>query len=123
MAEGSDGVVERVRIYERWPTVELRWHDGGMNMRTVTLACAVIVSLVPVTPAHAAPPDKARALQNLIAAAQREVDAANFERAAQLFLEIWRQDKSLPIVLYNAARAHHLAGKLDKADELYNEYL
>lgn len=66
---------------------------------------------------------RSKVVQTLITAAQKEFDAAHFERAGQLFLEIWRQDKTLPPALYNAARAWHLAGKLDKAEELYREYL
>ena len=84
----------------------------------------VLVTLVALpTVVTASPGARSKVVQTLISAAQKEFDAANFERAGQLFLEIWRQDKTLPPALYNAARAHQLAGKPDKAEELYREYL
>ena len=64
-------------------------------------------------------------VESLIAAAQREFDAGNFARAGDLFLAIWRQDKSLaPTQLaaaYNAARSYQFAGNLEQAEELYRE--
>lgn len=67
--------------------------------------------------ASAAPPSKIAAA--LINAAQKEFDAGNFERAGDLFHQIWRQDNSQVAALYNAARAYHLAGRADAAGELY----
>ncbi len=66
---------------------------------------------------------KGKVVQALIAAAQKEFDAGNFERAGELFLEIYRQDPETRPALYNAARAYQLAGKIDKADELFKELL
>ena len=86
----------------------------------LAVTCALALPRV-ATAGPGAP--RSKVVQTLITAAQKEFDAANFERAGQLFLEIWRQDKTLPPALYNAARAWHLAGKLDKADALYREYL
>jgi len=81
-----------------------------------TLACST------AAPALAAP-QRSKFVAVLITAAQKEFDAANFERAGDLFLDIWREDKEARAALYNAARAYHLAGKLDKAEELYAEFL
>lgn len=58
-----------------------------------------------------------------MAAAQKEFDAANYDRAAELFLEVWRGDSTAVEALYGAARALHLAGNLDRAEELYREVL
>ncbi|MBI5609033.1 MAG: tetratricopeptide repeat protein [Deltaproteobacteria bacterium] len=70
-----------------------------------------------------AAPGKSKVVQALIAAAQKEFDAGNFERAGELFLEIYRQDPETRAALYNSARAYQLAGKIDKADELFKELL
>lgn len=59
----------------------------------------------------------------LLAAAQKQADAGNLERGAELYLEIWRIDRSAQPALYNAARLYQLAGNLDKAEQLYREFL
>jgi tetratricopeptide (TPR) repeat protein len=86
------------------------------------LALALSGLLAAPTASLAAPP-KSKVIVALVAAAQREFDGGNFDRAGDLFLEIFRQDPSQIAALYNAARAHHLAGKLSKAEELYGELL
>ncbi len=79
--------------------------------------------------AHLAYPPQAafaaasKVVKALSAAAQREFDAGNFDRAGELFLQIYRQEPSELGALYNAARAHHMAGKLAQAAELYAEIL
>ncbi|MBM4346441.1 MAG: hypothetical protein FJ100_23945 [Deltaproteobacteria bacterium] len=82
------------------------------------VACALVFAAAPA--AEAANP---RVVAALVAAAEKEFDAGNFARAADLFLEIWKQDKAQIVVLYNAARAAHLAGQVDRAEDLYREYL
>ncbi len=82
----------------------------------------------PARTAWAAPPAKANSakpnvVRVLLTAAQKEFDAGNFDRAGELFLEVWRTDADARPVLYNAARAFQLAGKIDKAEELYSELL
>jgi tetratricopeptide (TPR) repeat protein len=67
-------------------------------------------------------PANTKLIMALYAAAQKEFDAGNFERAAELFLNIYQQDPSQPTALYNAARSAHLAGKLDRAEDLYSRY-
>lgn len=81
------------------------------------------VTMLPAYSARAEPPAMSKVVQTLYNGAQKEFDAANFEKAAQLFVQVWRQGKTIPVALYNAARSYHLAGKLDQAEELYREYL
>jgi len=84
----------------------------------------LILAYGAASPALAAPlQPHSKVVLALITAAQKEFDAANFERAGELFRDIWKQDKSARAALYNAARAYHLAAKLDRAEELYNEFL
>lgn len=87
--------------------------------RWSTSALVAALWLMPAGGEASAP--KSKVMIALIAGAQKEFDGGNFERAAELFTEIWRQDAGNVVALYNAARASHLAGKLDKADELYGE--
>lgn len=86
----------------------------------------LIASLILGAPGQvvaAAPAGGGKVFQALLNAAQKEFDAGNFERAGELFVEIWKQDKATRPALYNAARAYQLGGKLDKADELFREML
>jgi tetratricopeptide (TPR) repeat protein len=75
-----------------------------------------------VSPAYAAPV-AAKLVPALVAAAKKELDAGNFDRAGELYLQIWQQDASLLVALNNAGRAYQMAGRLEKADELYGLYL
>ncbi len=93
------------------------------TMRTATLTWALALSTVTAFGTLAQQPAPGKVVQTLYSAAQKEFDAANFDRAAVLFLQIWRQGKTMPVALYNAARSYHLAGKLDQAEELYREHL
>lgn len=68
-------------------------------------------------------PAASKTVAALLAAAQKQLDAGNFERAAELFLEIWRVDKTTVPALYNAARSFQLAGQLDKSERLFREML
>jgi len=88
--------------------------------RRTAAALLVCVAAAFAAPALAAP---SKVVLALIAAAQKEFDAGNFARSAELFLDIWKADKSQAVVLYNAARAAHLAGQVDRAEELYRDYL
>ena len=80
------------------------------------LATAALGGAVPAAP-------KSKVVLALIAAAQKEFDAGSFERAGELFLEIWHQDPTTQPAIYNAARAYQLAGRIDRADELFRELL
>lgn len=84
---------------------------------------AALALTVPGQAVFAAPAAKSKVVQALISAAQKEFDAGNFERAGELFLEIYRQDPETKPALYNAARAYQLAGKVDRADELFRELI
>ena len=65
----------------------------------------------------------AKVVQGLIAAAQKDLDAGFFAKAATEYLEIYRQDPTLTVALYNAARAFHLGNYPEKAEQLYRKYL
>lgn len=93
------------------------------SFAAVVAALAVCLALAPIAEAAPPAPAKTKTQAALIAAAQSEYDAGNFERAGELFLDIYRQDREAVVGLYNACRAYHLAGKLDKALELYRELL
>ena len=99
----------------------------GQGLRAAPRAVAMAVALTLALPAAsmAAPPaaGKSKVVQALIGAAQKEFEAGNFERAGELYLEIWHQDQETRAALYNAARAYQLGGKIDRADELYRELL
>ena len=86
-------------------------------------ACRVVAWLLPPLLALPAPLLAQTRPSNVVfAAAQKEFGAGHFERAGELFLEVWQQGKAERPALYNAARAFHLAGKLDKAEALYREF-
>jgi tetratricopeptide (TPR) repeat protein len=82
------------------------------------LLAAVVVLLAP-TMAHAA----SKVVEAMITAAQKELAAGNFDRAGELFLDIWRQDPEQKLAFYNAGRAYQMAGKVDRADELFRELI
>lgn len=87
----------------------------------ILFACQALIVPGAVPLALAAPPSKAGPA--LLVAAHRELDAGHFARAAELFLDLYKADKTQLPLLYNAARANHLASNLDKAEELYREYI
>ncbi|MSP92827.1 MAG: hypothetical protein EXR79_13655 [Myxococcales bacterium] len=85
---------------------------------------AAWLGVAPVASARAAAPTaKSKVVLALIAAAQKEFDAGSFERAGEIFLEIWHQDPSTQPAIYNAARAYQLGGRLERANDLYLELL
>lgn len=93
-----------------------------VNLALLALICLMTtVELVAAT-VVAAPPS-AKNMAALLVAAQKQLDARNYERASELYLEIWRLDPSGVIALYNAARAMQLSGNIDKSAPLYEEFL
>lgn len=91
--------------------------------RTAAVCTALLLALGSPSSVLAAPPGPSKTVQVLIAAAQKQVDAGNLERGAELFLEIWRLDRTAHAALYNAARLFQLAGNLDKSELLWRELL
>jgi tetratricopeptide (TPR) repeat protein len=73
--------------------------------------------------AVAAPSAKDKMVAALLGAAQKAFDAGEFERAGEIYLDLWRQDSTQPLYLYNAGRARHLGGQLDSAEDLYRQLL
>lgn len=86
---------------------------------------AVLAVLAIAGQGMAAPPKSAKdqMVATLNAAAQKAFDAGDFARAADIYLDLWRQDGAQPLYLYNAARASHLGGQLDRAEDLYKQLL
>jgi len=67
--------------------------------------------------------EKNKLIQGLAKAAARSMSEGDFARAGDLFLEIWHADGTQQAALYNAARAHQLAGKKDQAINEFRELL
>jgi tetratricopeptide (TPR) repeat protein len=78
-----------------------------------------VVALLASPVSHAA----SKVVEALVTAAQKELAAGNFDRAGELFLDIWRQDPDQKLAFYNAGRAYQMAGKIDRADELFRELI
>ena len=122
LSRGSSRTLEE-RGIGRFTAFELRFADKGPRNWQRSLAgllTVLLATLAPAGPVLAAPP-KSKVVTALIGAAQKEFDGGNFDRAGELFLDVWKQDKTQTAALYNASRAMHLAGNLDKADDLYRE--
>lgn len=99
-----------------------RWSTERRVRATVLQVVVLVAAALCGHVATAAPP-KSAVQAALVKGAQKEFDAGNFDRAGELFLEIWRQDNRQVVALYNAARSHHLAGKFEKAEDLYRALL
>lgn len=80
-------------------------------------------ALLLTAPAQVLAAANAKLVQALIVAAQKDLEAGFFDKAATEYLEIYRQDPTLTVALYNAARAFHLGNFPDKAEQLYRRYL
>lgn len=72
-------------------------------------------------PAPVDPQTRATA-KKLAEDAQVEVDAKNYDKAIELYQKAYDLTGH-PLMLFNMAQAHRLAGRLDKAAELYDRYL
>lgn len=91
---------------------------------TRTALAAVVLCLhifAAVTPAWALDPVKSA--QSMARQAATAFEAGDHLRAAQLYEQAFTSDPATPEYLYGAARAEHVAGKLDLADQHYNDYL
>jgi tetratricopeptide (TPR) repeat protein len=98
--------------------------EAGTRFRfRLPWACAAAVLLSSLAVRAAPPTAKEKAVAALLNAALAEHDQGHFDRAAELFLQIWRQDKGQPVALQNAARASQLAGHLERAEELYRKFM
>lgn len=97
-----------------------RRYNTWTRLPTALVTLGLVLSAPSLSVAAAAPN---KTVQMLLAAAQKQADAGNLERGAELYLEIWRLDHSVHPALYNAARLYQLAGNLDKAEQLFRELL
>lgn len=91
--------------------------------RVVGLTCALLLAGGPVTSAQAQGADRAKAAAAMAGNAMKAYEKGDYERAAELFLNAWRTHPANSGLLYNAARATHLAGRADQAEALYKQFL
>lgn len=92
----------------------------GSRFRAVAILVALCLAAAP-TPAFAVDAQKAAAA--MAQKAMRAFETGDHLRAAELYLNAHRMDRTQTAWLYNAARANHIAGKLEQAETLYREFL
>ncbi len=88
--------------------------------RVLLTAHLVLILQIPMS-AEAGPPVKAATSMAKLAATAFE--AGDLARAAQFYLQAFRQDPSQTDYLYGAARAEQMLGKNDQAEQHYREFL
>ncbi len=90
-------------------------------LRASICVLALIIALP--SPLHAAPPPTGheKLLATMASAAKKAFDDGAFQHAGELYLDYFGQEHA-PIALFSAARSFHLAGLIDKADELYKQF-
>lgn len=91
--------------------------------RAAAMGSVALLTVGAAWSGRAAPPPANKTVQALIAAAQKQVDSGNLERGADLFVEIWRLDRTAHAALYNAARLYQLVGNLEKSETLWRDLL
>lgn len=101
------------------------WQVGASESKSTRTALAAVVLclhiLAAVQPAWALDPVKSA--QSMARQAATAFEAGDHVRAAQLYEQAFTSDPATPEYLYGAARAEHVAGKLDLAEQHYNDYL
>lgn len=96
--------------------------EPGQPMQQFVLrSCAALALLAATTPALAL--DAAKVADNMARRASQAYEAGDFEHAAQFYLEAFRTWNAVPAYLYGAARAEHVAGQHDAAEQHYRQYL
>jgi tetratricopeptide (TPR) repeat protein len=86
-----------------------------------TIAALALVVLTAASPVLAV--DALQQAAATAASAREAYDAADYSRAAALYLTAWQSAPGQVGLLYNSARAAHLAGQLQFATERYLHYL
>ncbi len=66
--------------------------------------------------------DKAKVAEAMAVQAGKAFETGDYSRAADLYLNAYRTDANSAF-LYGAARSQHLAGRMDQATELYQQFL
>lgn len=89
--------------------------------RLVALACLAVLTVSTVRPAHAA--DNTKAAAALAGSARQAYDSGQHAKAAELYLQAWQAAPGQTGLLYNAARASHVAGLWDDAEARYRQFL
>ena len=82
-----------------------------------------IVPLLLLLCATVAEADSSKQAAGMANSAKNAYEAGDHQRAMDLFLQAWKIDKNQPAYIYSAARAAHIAKKLDLAEQYYREYL
>lgn len=89
--------------------------------RLVAILMSALWLTAPVQAAWAVEPPKAAV--TLAAAARQAYDAGQYAKAADLYLKAWQAEPSQSGLLYNAARASHVGGLRDEAEQRYRQFL
>ena len=84
---------------------------------------AVLLVWLIVWPGGAWAADNARAAQGMAVRARKAFDAGDYPQSAHLYEEASALDAGNVDLLYAAARAHQLAGKLSRSQALFDNYL
>ncbi len=89
--------------------------------RRAILRGALAAALLTVVPAWALDPVKAA--ENMARQAAAAFEQGDHQRAAQLYMQAYASDAATLDYVYGAARAEHVANKLDAAQLHYQEYI
>jgi tetratricopeptide (TPR) repeat protein len=95
------------------------------SLLVALLAVAVPIASLPVTRAHAQPAkpvDKKKAAKEYVDAGQAAQTAGDYETAIEMYSKAYELVPH-PVLLFNMAQAHRLAGRATEAVDLYRRYL
>lgn len=87
------------------------------------LIAASVLALPLAMPRPASAVDANRVAEGMADRAAHAYEDGDHLRAADLYESAWRLDPGHSPWLYNAGRAAHVAGKLDRAEALYRQFL
>lgn len=89
------------------------------NLAALGMALALCLGLA----RHAAASSRDQTVERLAQQAKHAIDKGDYDGATTLYMGAWRQNPSLVVLVFNAARAQHLAGHFDRAEALYRQFL
>jgi tetratricopeptide (TPR) repeat protein len=93
-----------------------------LRCRHLTQLVAVVCTWCAAGVADAAP-DPVKAAAALAKQGGKASESGEHDKALQLYEEAWKTDPKRPDYLFSAARAAQLAGKLEKSEAAYGEFL
>lgn len=91
--------------------------------RRLSIVAAAALALALFAPSSAHALDASKAALAMAKNGQVAYEAGQHERAMEYFLQAWQADPTRPAYVFSAARAAHVAKKLDRAEQYYREYL